>query len=96
MPAYVTVQLEITDPDAFAEYRQVAGAALAKHGAKPISAGHAETLYDAGLGASPSVLLEFADADAAHAWIADPEIAQVHALRNKGAKATLTLLPPMS
>lgn len=93
MPAYVTVQLKITDPAVFDEYRKVAGPAMAKHGAKPISSGKAEVLYDAGLGAGPGVLLEFPSVEAVHAWLDDPEIAEVHALRNRGAAATLTLLP---
>ena len=95
MPAYVTVQLQITDEAAFAEYRAVASDALAKHGAK-IIAGPAEPLFDADIGVSPNVLLEFPSADDVRTWIADPELAEVHALRNKGAKATLTLLPPKS
>ena len=93
MPAYVTVQIAMKDAEAFDAYRKVAGPALGKHGAKPVSAGQAEVLHDAGIGIAPSVLLEFADADAARAWIADPQIADVHALRNKGADVTLTLLP---
>lgn len=96
MPAYVTVQLKITDPDAFDRYRKSAGPALAKHGARPVSAGQAEVLHDADVGTPPSVLLEFPDAGAARAWIADPEIAEVHAMRNRGAAVTLTLLPPVA
>lgn len=92
MPAYVTVQLEITDPATFAEYRKVGGPAVAKHGGKPLSAGHAELMFDAGVGTHPSVLLEFPDAVAARAWLDDPDLADAHALRNKGAKASITLL----
>ena len=91
--AYVTVQLQITDSEVFDRYREKAGAALAKYGARPISAGRAEVLYDGGVGQSPTVLLEFPDADAARAWISDPELAETHALRNGGANVTLTLLP---
>ena len=92
MPAYVTVQLDITDAETFAEYRKVGGPAVAKHGGKPLSAGKASLLHDAGVGVMPSVLLEFPDTAAALAWMSDPELADVHALRNKGAKATVTLL----
>ncbi|MEM7059896.1 MAG: DUF1330 domain-containing protein [Pseudomonadota bacterium] len=92
MPAYVTVQLEITDADTFAEYRKVGGPAVAKHGGKPLSAGNASLLYNAGVGMMPSVLLEFPDAKAARAWLEDPDLSDAHALRNKGAKATVTLL----
>jgi len=43
----------------------------------------------------PSVLLEFPDTASARAWIDDPDLADAHALRNKGAKATVTLLEAM-
>ena len=92
MPAYVTVQLEITDTETFAAYRKVGGPAVAKHGGRPLSAGKASLLYDAGVGTMPSVLLEFPDKAAARAWMDDPDLADVHALRNKGAKASITLL----
>ena len=92
MPAYVTVQLEIIDPETFDAYRKVGGPAVAKHGGKALSAGNATVLYEAGTGTAPSVLLEFPDAAAVRAWLDDPELADAHALRNRGAKATVTLL----
>lgn len=94
MPAYVTVQLEITDPAVFDEYRKVGGPAVAKYGGKALSAGRAETLYQAEVGTHPSVLLEFPDETAARGWLSDPELAEVHALRNRAARATVTLLLP--
>lgn len=94
MPAYVTVQLDITDAETFDTYRKVGGPAVAKHGGRPLSAGRATILHDAQNGTAPSVLLEFRDAAAAHAWMDDPELAEVHALRNRGALATVTLLEP--
>ena len=92
MPAYVTVQLDVTDPATFGEYRKVGGPAVAKHGGKALSSGQAEMLFDASVGTHPSVLLEFPDEAAVRAWLDDPELAEAHALRNKGAKASVTLL----
>ncbi len=94
MTAYVTVQIEITDAEAFDAYREVGGAAVARHGGKPLSSGRATPLHDAGVGVAPSVLLAFPDAAAARAWIDDPELAETHELRNRGARATITLLEP--
>ncbi len=92
MTAYVTVQLKMKDAEAFEEYRKVAMDALAKHRARPVSAG-AEVLHEANVGQHPTVLLEFPDADAARAWLNDPELADVHAKRNRAADTTITLLP---
>lgn len=92
MPAYVTVQIEIVDEEAWGAYRKVGGPAVKKHGGKVLSAGRAQVLHEAGVGRNPSVLLEFPDTAAARAWLDDPELAEAHALRNKGANATVTLL----
>ena len=39
MPAYVITYLEVTDPDAFQAYRNVAGPTFAAYGGKPIVVG---------------------------------------------------------
>lgn len=96
MPHYVVVQLAPKDETALSEYFKHGGAAVKKHGGTPIAGGAANTvLEDNGGGIPAKVLLEFPDADAARAWINDPELADVHALRRKGAHTTITLLAPM-
>jgi uncharacterized protein (DUF1330 family) len=37
-------------------------------------------------------LLSFPDAEAAKAWISDPELAPVHALRNQAGRSVVKLL----
>ncbi|MGJ8534075.1 MAG: hypothetical protein ACSHYC_17960 [Alphaproteobacteria bacterium] len=38
--------------------------------------------------------MKFPDSDSALAWLNDPELANVHALRNKDSKSTIVLLNP--
>lgn len=95
MAHYVVVQLEPTDEEALKRYYEHGGAAVRKHGGTPIAGGAGKrVLEDNGGGIPASVLLTFPDEAAALAWIEDPELAEVHALRRKGAKTTITLLPP--
>ena len=70
---YAYAMLTVTNPDALVEYRDVAGAALAKHGGKVESAAREFTVLD-GTPEAPNVaaLLRFPDKDDAIAWSTDP------------------------
>lgn len=97
MPAYAIVQLTMTDETTFASYREVAGAALAKHGGKVVAGGpNSEVIEDNGLPPNGVALLAFPDAASAKAWIGDPELASVHELRRTGASTRITLLADLS
>jgi uncharacterized protein (DUF1330 family) len=90
---YAYAKLTITNPDALAEYRDVAGAALAKHGGKVESTAREFTVLD-GTPDLPVVaaLLSFPDKDAAVAWANDPELKDVHALRRSAGGSDILLL----
>ncbi|MDN3718696.1 DUF1330 domain-containing protein [Roseibium salinum] len=40
-----------------------------------------------------TALLSFPNLEAAQAWRDDPDLADIHALRNKGGKSTIVVLP---
>jgi len=90
---YAIVHLTITNPDSFARYREHAMAALEKHGAKVTEAAKERTVLE---GSPPDptvmVLLSFEDKDSALAWINDPELAEVHALRRGSGQSDIVLL----
>ena len=90
---YAYAKLTVTNPDALAEYRDVAGEALAKHGGKVESATGAFTVLD-GAPDAPNVaaLLSFPNKEAAMAWSADPDLADVHALRRSAGASDILLL----
>lgn len=90
---YATVTLKITNPDSMAQYRKHAEAALAKHGGAVVIAAPNPTVLEG----SPTVpdalaLLSFPDRDGALAWINDPDLADVHALRRNAGKTEILLL----
>lgn len=96
MSVYAVALIAVTDKDAMVRYREHAAAALARHGGKVAAADPAPTVLEAAETA-PSVVavLEFPTIEAAKAWRADPEIAEVHGLRNAGGKSTIVLLPAL-
>jgi uncharacterized protein (DUF1330 family) len=96
MTHYVVVQLAPKDEAVLQRYFERGGEAVRKHGGKPIAGGpDVAVLEDNGGGIAARVLLSFPSAEAAHDWIDDPELAEVHDLRRRGAQTTITLLPPM-
>lgn len=93
MTAYAFVNLAITNPDSFAAYRERAGEALKKHGGAPLEVSkEAEVIEGTEKAPSVAVILTFPDRAAAKAWINDPELKEVHALREGSGSSTITLL----
>lgn len=96
MAHYVTVQLVPKEMEVLSRYFAVGKAAVEKHGGKVIAGGpDSKVLEDNGAGDPVKVLIRFPDAETAEAWINDPDLAEVHALRRAGANTTISLLPPI-
>lgn len=90
---YAFAHLTVTKPEALDQYREVAGAALAKHGGKVEVASAEFTVLD-GAPDTPNVaaLLSFPDKDSALAWAEDEELGDVHALRRSAGASDILLL----
>ncbi len=67
MSAYVIVEIEVDDPDGYAEYRPLAAASVARHGGRYIARG-GETAVVEGQWSSRIVVLEFDTLSAARTW----------------------------
>lgn len=90
---YAYVHINVTNPDSMAQYRERAGAALAKHGGAVVGASPAATVLEGSLKApSVAAVLSFPDRDAALAWIGDPDLAPVHALRRGAGDSSVILV----
>jgi len=93
MTAYALVTITLTDKDAFAHYRSLAGPAMAKHQASPIAvSSEAQVIEGEGPAPDVTVILEFPDRDHALGWINDPDIANVHAARNASGTSHIILM----
>ncbi|MDT0619720.1 DUF1330 domain-containing protein [Salinisphaera sp. P385] len=90
---YALLQLNVTDADALAAYREKAAEALARHGGKVEAAAPQPTILE-GERAAPDIagVLSFPDRESALAWIDDPDLQELHALRRKGAESNIVLV----
>lgn len=94
MPVQALAMITVTDKTTLGAYREKAAEALAKHGGGVVAADPEPLVLEAAHDAPNIVaLLSFPSADAAKAWREDPDLADIHALRNKGGESTIVVLP---
>lgn len=86
MTAYVVLDLKVTDPDAFARYRELAPAAIAAYGGRYIARGGATEIMEGSWELDRVVILEFPSLDKAKSWLESPEYREARALRQASAK----------
>jgi uncharacterized protein (DUF1330 family) len=92
MPAFVVVQIEIHDPETYAEYIKVAPPSIAKYdGTYVLRGGKVKTLEGSW---SPSrfVILEFPSAERAQEWWDSPEYAGPKRMRQSCAHTEMILV----
>ncbi|GAA6209416.1 hypothetical protein NBRC116601_27090 [Cognatishimia sp. WU-CL00825] len=93
MTAYALVTISLQDPETFAAYRELAGAALKKHNAEAMAVSkEAEVIEGTAPAPDVTVILTFPDRAHAKAWINDPELADVHALRQNSGITNIILM----
>ncbi|MEX3011016.1 DUF1330 domain-containing protein [Hoeflea sp. TYP-13] len=93
MTTHAIVTLTITAPEQLTAYRERAGEALAKHGGAVAQASRELTLLEGGPDLPQlAAVLTFPDQVSARAWIDDPALADVHALRRGSGHSTIILL----
>jgi uncharacterized protein (DUF1330 family) len=91
MPAYVIVSVEIHDPVAYEEYKQMTPGSLAPFGGRFIVRGGETEVLEGSWRPPRLVVLEFPDAERARAWWASPEYAEAKALRQRIASTEMLL-----
>jgi uncharacterized protein (DUF1330 family) len=92
MSAYVIAEVNITNPDMFAEYRKLVPATIEKYGGRFVVRGGTVETKEGGWSPARIVVLEFPSMDQARSWYHSPEYAPALALRLKCANAKLILV----
>ncbi len=89
MTAYVIAQIDVHDPERFADYREKVPATVERYGGRyKARGGEVESLE----GAPPRsrvVVIEFDDMDAARRWYRSEEYAPLIALRRAASEGSL-------
>jgi len=92
MAAYVIVEVNVTDPQLFAEYAKGVPATIAAYDGKYIVRGGAVETKEGGWAPKRVVVLEFPSMDQARKWYHSPEYKPLLDMRLKAANAKLILV----
>jgi uncharacterized protein (DUF1330 family) len=92
MPAYVIVEVETTDPEIMAEYRQMTTPTVALYdGTFVVRGGACETL-EGGWSPERIVILEFPSMDRAKQWWASEEYREPKAMRQRAGRTRMIVV----
>jgi uncharacterized protein (DUF1330 family) len=92
MSAYVIVDVEVTDPQGYAGYKQIAPAAVELYGGKYLARGGPNETLEGDWQANRLVILEFESVERAKAWLNSPEYAPARAMRHKYAHSRMVVV----
>lgn len=92
MSAYVVVDIEVTDPVGYEEYKKLAAPTAALYGGRYLVRGGAVELLEGEWIPKRFVVIEFPSADQARAWWNSPEYAPAKAVRQRTARTDMILV----
>lgn len=81
MPAYVIVDINVTEPDKIGPYREAAGPAVAAYGGRYLARGGETVTLEGNWNPERIVVAEFPDLESAQRWYASPEYQHAKSLR---------------
>ena len=93
MPAYMIVQLRVTDPDRFARYREAVPGVVEAFGGRYIVRGAPVEVLEGSHDGRRFVLFEFPSVEAVKRFWHSPEYAQVKPLRVNAAELDVWAVP---
>ena len=92
MPAYVIVEISITDPVRYERYKELAPPSIAIYGGRYIARGGKTTALEGDCKPERLVILEFPTAMHANDWWSSPEYAEAKVLRHSCATSRMLLV----
>ena len=92
MSAYVIVGVDVTDPEAYAGYAREVPATLEPFGGQFVVRGGAYEVVEGVFEPDRVVVLEFPDAEQAHAWHDSPAYQAILPIRQQNAKTSFLLV----
>src|SRR5215212_10650442 len=92
MPAYVIVDIEITDPVGYEEYKRHASDTVFKYGGEYMARGGKAEVLEGEWQPNRIVILKFASADRAKQWLHCEEYAEPRKLRHKTARTNMIVV----
>ena len=92
MVAYVIVEIEITDPVGYEEYKKQAAATVHKYGGKYIVRGGKTEVLEGDWKPKRIVVLEFPTLERAREWLNSEEYQEPRKMRHRTAKTNMLVV----
>ena len=92
MSAYVIVEIDVTDPIGYEEYKKQAGATVAQHGGKYIVRGGKTEVLEGDWKPKRIVVLQFDSTERAKEWLNCEEYREPRKMRHRTAKTNMILV----
>jgi len=92
MPAYIIVDIEITNPAGYEEYKKLAGATVDKYGGEYIVRGGDPENLEGDWRPKRIVILRFPDRQRAKAWLNSTEYAEPRKMRHATANSRMIVV----
>jgi uncharacterized protein (DUF1330 family) len=92
MPAYIILNVEVTDPERYGEYAKTGAPTVAQYGGRYLARGGRAEKLEGGVEPKRVVVIEFNTADRARAWWASSEYAGPKAVRQSAARSDVILV----
>jgi len=93
MPAYIIVDITVTDPARYEIYKPQAAATVAAFGGRYLARGGAVEVLEGEWQPGRLVILEFPDTASAKRWLESEEYREPRALRHATARSNMVLTP---
>jgi uncharacterized protein (DUF1330 family) len=95
MAAYIIVEIEVTDPVGFEEYRRQVAPTIEQHGGKYLVRGGTCETLEGDWKPERIVVLQFDDMQRARGWLNSHEYGEPRKLRQRTAKTRMILVEGM-
>lgn len=92
MAGYVIVEIEVTDPVGYEEYKKLAGATVTKYGGKYIVRGGAAETLEGDWQPKRIVILQFESVERAKEWLNCSEYREPRKMRHRTAKTRMIVV----
>jgi uncharacterized protein (DUF1330 family) len=93
MPAFVVVEIEVTDPVKYEKYKQLAPPSIRKYGGRYLVRGGKVETLEGKWSPTRFVILQFDSVDQAKAWWNSPDYREAKLLRQASARTAMICVP---
>ena len=92
MSAFVIVDIEVTDPEGYEEYKKLSPPAVAAYGGKFVARGGRTEVLEGDWKPNRLVILQFESVEKSKAWLDSPEYSKAKSLRHQYARSNMVVV----